>query len=65
MIIPPARALDLLGRSSRPMPPLTAPASEAGILSEPNHLELIRSYAGSGFTAVLTINSGAPTVGLL
>lgn len=67
MFIPPAPALNLVGLSSRPMPRLIrepAAAIEASAISEQNHLELIRSYASSGFTAVVMINSGALIAGL-
>ena len=33
-------------------------------MSEPFQLELLRSYASAGFTAVVTINSGALIAGL-
>ena len=33
-------------------------------MSDPYELELIRSYASAGFTAVVTINSGALIAGL-
>jgi hypothetical protein len=41
---------------------LTPP--EPGPMPEPYQLELIRTYATSGFTAVVTINSGALIAGL-
>jgi hypothetical protein len=37
---------------------------EPGPMPEPYQLELIRSYATAGFTAVVTINSGALIAGL-
>jgi hypothetical protein len=37
---------------------------ESGPMPEPYQLELIRSYATAGFTAVVTINSGALIAGL-
>ncbi len=37
---------------------------EGSPMSEPYQLELIRSYASAGFTAVVTINSGALIAGL-
>jgi hypothetical protein len=40
------------------------PATETASMSEHYQLELIRSYASSGFTAVVTINSGALIAGL-
>ena len=41
-----------------------ASATETASMSEHYQLELIRSYASSGFTAVVTINSGALIAGL-
>ena len=47
-----------------PAPASHASATETASMSEHYQLELIRSYASSGFTAVVTINSGALIAGL-
>ena len=44
--------------------PSNTAVSETTIMSEQYQLELIRSYASSGFAAVVTINSGALIAGL-
>jgi hypothetical protein len=69
MFIPPMRMLRLLGLGAPPAPghralatPARSPqtwATETASMPEQYQLELIRSYAGSGFAAVITINSGA------
>lgn len=60
MILP--RSLSPLGPTSM-LPPRAIPP-EPGPMPEPYQLELIRSYATAGFTAVVTINSGALIAGL-
>ncbi len=52
----------LPGPSSLRLPPLAL--KEPVDMSEAYQLELIRSYASAGFTAVVTINSGALIGGL-
>lgn len=44
--------------------PARLPLPDPGPIPEPYQLELIRSYATAGFTAVVTINSGALIAGL-
>lgn len=50
----------------RPLPVRPAPSlvPEPALMPEPYQLELLRSYASAGFTAVVTINSGALIAGL-
>ncbi|MBF9030419.1 hypothetical protein HKCCE3408_08425 [Rhodobacterales bacterium HKCCE3408] len=49
-------------QQSRPLPRLNR--QEIDAMSEAYQLELIRSYASAGLTAVVTINSGALIAGL-
>jgi hypothetical protein len=60
MILP--RGFTLPGPTSLIPARLNPP--EPGPMPEPYQLELIRSYATAGFTAVVTINSGALIAGL-
>lgn len=60
MLLP--RGLSFAAPSSIVPARLTPP--EPGPLAEPYQLELLRSYATAGFTAVVTINSGALIAGL-
>jgi hypothetical protein len=60
MILP--RGFSLAGPTSLIPARLNPP--EPGPMPEPYQLELIRSYATAGFTAVVTINSGALIAGL-
>lgn len=56
------REVSLAGAST--VIPLRLVPPEPGPVPEPYQLELIRSYATAGFTAVVTINSGALIAGL-
>lgn len=56
------REVSLAGATS--VIPLRLVPPEPGPAPEPYQLELIRSYATAGFTAVVTINSGALIAGL-
>jgi hypothetical protein len=60
MILP--RGFSLAGPTTAFHARLAPP--ESGPMPEPYQLELIRSYATAGFTAVVTINSGALIAGL-
>ena len=60
MILP--RGISLPGPSK--IIPMRLNPPEPGPMPEPYQLELIRSYATAGFTAVVTINSGALIAGL-
>lgn len=60
MILP--RGFSLAGSAA--VIPARLPPPDPRPMAEPYQLELIRSYATAGFTAVVTINSGALIAGL-